>query len=61
MVDTVALVVIACMSTIAGVAGIAVLVDMYTDNKKNATQWSNLSINDSNLFPKKNPINGIIA
>ena len=37
MVDTVALVVIACMSTIAGVAGIAVLVDMYTDNKKNTT------------------------
>ena len=33
--DTVALVIIACMSTIAGIAGIAVLVDMYWSHKAN--------------------------
>lgn len=32
--DTLALVVIACMSSIAGVAGVAVLVDMYMDHKR---------------------------
>ena len=31
--DTVALVIIACMSTIAGIAGIAVLIDMYWSYK----------------------------
>ena len=30
-----ALVVIACMSSIAGVAGIAVLIDMFIDHKRN--------------------------
>ena len=35
MIDTVALVIIACMSSIAGVAGIAVLIDMYMDRKRN--------------------------
>ena len=36
--DTFALVVIACMSTIAGIAGIAVLVDMYSNNKDKASR-----------------------
>lgn len=31
--DTVALVVIACMTTITGIAGIAVLIDMYNSHK----------------------------
>lgn len=40
MINTIALVIIACMSTIAGVAGIAVLVDMYSDSKKNINSLS---------------------
>jgi hypothetical protein len=31
--DTAALVIIACMSTIAGIAGIAVLIELYNSHK----------------------------
>lgn len=36
--ETMALVTIVCMSTIAGIAGIAVLIEMFNDRKKETAQ-----------------------
>ena len=36
--ETMALITIVCMSTIAGIAGIAVLVEMFNDHRRESTQ-----------------------